>query len=98
MFFGIFVLNRVSYLSFYVVIRVSVYQFCLKQGRKISDICFEQGQGMRGRGAPPHQRIYRVPPGLHRTFVPIVSGQPTAQANCDVMCGHVIDTQSVQVN
>ena len=53
---------------------------------------------MRGRGAHPHQRISRVPPGLHRTFVPIVSGQPTAQANFDVMCGHVIDTRSVQVN
>ena len=25
--------------------------------------------------------------------MPIVSGQPTAQANCDVMCGHVIDTE-----
>ena len=35
---------------------------CLKQGRKISDICLKQGQGMRGRAAPPHPRIYRVPP------------------------------------
>ena len=35
---------------------------CLKQGRKISDICLKQGQGMRGRAAPPHTRIYRVPP------------------------------------
>ena len=26
-------------------------EFCLKQGRKISDICLQQGQGMRGRAA-----------------------------------------------
>ena len=38
-------------------------EFCLKQGRKISDICLKQGQGMRGRAAPPHPGIYRVPPG-----------------------------------
>ena len=31
MFFGIFVLNRVSNLSFFVLIRVSIYHFCLKQ-------------------------------------------------------------------
>ena len=31
-------------------------------GRKISDICLKQGQGMRGRAAPPHPGIYRVPP------------------------------------
>ena len=37
-------------------------EFCLKQGRKISDICLKQGQGMRGRAAPPHPGIYRVPP------------------------------------
>ena len=49
--FGLNVLNRVS-----------KSEFCLKQGRKISDICFKQGQGMRGRAAPPHQGIYRVPP------------------------------------
>ena len=46
----------------------------------------------------PTKGYVEYPPGLHRTFVPIVSGQTTAQANCDVMCGHVIDTQSVQVN
>ena len=34
----------------------------LKQGRKISDICLKQGQGRRGRAAPPHPGIYRVPP------------------------------------
>ena len=28
----------------------------------MSDICLKQGQGMRGRAAPPHTRIYRVPP------------------------------------
>ena len=40
-------------------------EFCLKQGRKISDFCLKQGQVMRGRAAPPHPRIYRVfpPPG-----------------------------------
>ena len=34
---------------------------------KISDFCRKQGQGMRGRAAPPHPRIYRVPvaPGLN---------------------------------
>ena len=43
------------------------YEF-LKQGiknrnsvRKIIDFCLKQGQGMRGRVAPPHPRIYRVP-------------------------------------
>ena len=39
-------------------------------GRKVSDICLKQGQGMRSRAAPPHPGIYRVPPppppGLHR--------------------------------
>ena len=34
-----------------------------KQGRKISDICLKQGQGMRGRAATPHPGIFRVPPG-----------------------------------
>ena len=34
----------------------------IKQGRKISDFCLKQGQDMRGRAAPPHPRIYRVPP------------------------------------
>ena len=33
-----------------------------KQGRKINDICLKQGQGMRGRAAPPHPRIYLVTP------------------------------------
>ena len=37
-------------------------EFCLKQGRKISDICLKQGQGTRGLAAPPHPGIYRVPP------------------------------------
>ena len=30
--------------------------------RKISDICLKQGQGMRGRVAPPQPGIHRVPP------------------------------------
>ena len=34
----------------------------LSQGRKISDFCLKQGQGIRGAAAPPHPRIYRVPP------------------------------------
>ena len=38
------------------------WEFCLKQGRKISDFCLKQGQGMRGRAAPPHPGIYQVPP------------------------------------
>ena len=37
-------------------------EFCLKQGRKISHFCLKRGQGMMGRAAPPHARIYRVPP------------------------------------
>ena len=37
-------------------------EFCLTQGRKISNICLKQGQSMRGRTAPPHPGIYRVPP------------------------------------
>ena len=32
MFFGIFVLNRVSNLSFFVLLRVSIYQFLSKTG------------------------------------------------------------------
>ena len=38
-------------------------EFCVKQGSTISDFCLKQGQGMRGRAAHPHPRIYRVPPG-----------------------------------
>ena len=37
-------------------------EFCLKQGRKISDFCLKQGQGMRGQATPPHPSIYQVPP------------------------------------
>ena len=33
--------------------------FCLSQG---IDFCLKQGRGMRGQTAPPHPRIYRVPP------------------------------------
>ena len=44
------------------VCSTNVLEFCLKQGRKISDFCLKQGQGMRGRAAPLHPRIYRVPP------------------------------------
>ena len=50
--FGLNVLNSVS-----------KSEFCLKQGKKISDFCLKQGQVWRaGRAAPPHPRIYRVPP------------------------------------
>ena len=31
-------------------------------GRKISDNCLKQGQGMRGSAVPPHPGICRVPP------------------------------------
>jgi len=44
-------------------------EFSLKQDRKISDICLKQGQGMRGRAAPPHPGIYRVPPPPPETMV-----------------------------
>ena len=37
-------------------------EFCLKLGTKISNVCLKQGQGTRGRAAPPHPGIYRVPP------------------------------------
>ena len=45
-------------------------EFCLKQGKKISDICLKQGQGMWGRAAPPHPGIHRVPPpGILATWM-----------------------------
>ena len=37
-------------------------EFCFEQGRKMSNICLKQGQGMRGRAAPSHPGIYGVPP------------------------------------
>ena len=69
MFFGIFVLNRV----FFVLIRVSIlsifhtgYLFLDdKQPARMFYECLKQGiknQGVRSRAAPPHPRIYRVPP------------------------------------
>ena len=63
---SIFVLNRINVLN-----RVSKLksEFCLKLGRKISDICLKQGQGMRGRAAPPHPGIYRVPPPPGSTHI-----------------------------
>ena len=42
-------------------VNTAVDLFCLKQGGKNSDICLKQGQGMRGRAAPPYPGIYRVP-------------------------------------
>ena len=49
--FGLNVLNRVS--------KIGIL------GRKISDFCLNQGQGMSGQAAPPLSRIYRVSsPGL----------------------------------
>ena len=36
-------------------------EFHLKQGRKISDFCLKQGQGMRGPATPSHQRISSTP-------------------------------------
>ena len=44
------------------VCSTNVLEFCLQQGSKISDFCLKQDQGMRGRAAPLHPRIYRVPP------------------------------------
>ena len=66
MFFGIFVINRVSILSFFVLIRVSIlsvfqtgYLFLNdKQPARMLYECLKEGQGMRGRAAPPHPRIY----------------------------------------
>ena len=52
-----------------------------KQGRKISDFCLKQGQGMRGRAAPPHPRIYRVPPppgGRNKRLHPVSYGNENA--------------------
>ena len=58
-------LNKKEFQYFIIVLhRVWFWvksEFCLKQGRKISDFCHKQGQGMRGRAAPPHPRIYRLP-------------------------------------
>ena len=44
-------------------------------GREISDCCLKQGQGMRGRAAPPCPRIYRVPapPGIFFNTNPMLS-------------------------
>ena len=59
---SIFVLNRISVLNRVSKIGIRIGIKNRKQGRKISDICLRQGQGMRGRAAPPHSGIYRVPP------------------------------------
>ena len=82
--FSIFVLNRISFIgdkqqNFYKLLLINIQvkclkqgiknRNCLKQGRKISDICLKQGQGMRGHAAPPHPGIYRVPPGPPEQFV-----------------------------
>ena len=65
--FIIFCLNQGINLSIFILNWVK----CLKQGIKnrnsvlkwkISDICLKQGQGMRGRAAPPQPGIHRVPP------------------------------------
>ena len=67
--FGIFVLNRVSILS-----------FCLKQdgflGGQMSSTGYQNSEifvlnsaeCLRGWPAPPHPKIYRVPSGLTRLF------------------------------
>ena len=33
-------------------------------GKSAIFVLIKQGQGMRGRAAPPHPKIYRVPPGV----------------------------------
>ena len=66
--FIIFCLNQGIDLSIFVLNRINVLNRVSKIGilsRKISDICLKHGQGMRGREAPPHPGIYRVPPGQH---------------------------------
>ena len=55
-------INSLRVRSTNVLNRVWKSEFCPKQGRKISDFCLTQGQGIRGRAAPPHPKIYRVPP------------------------------------
>ena len=47
--------------NFYKRLLINIRVKCLKQG--IKNICLKQGQGLRGRAAPPHPGIYRVPPG-----------------------------------
>ena len=57
---SIFVLNWVKCLKKGIKNRNSV----LKWVGKSAIFVLKQGQGMRGRAAPPHPGIYRVPPGL----------------------------------
>ena len=57
---SIFVLNLVKCLKKGITNRNSV----LKWVGKSAIFVLKQGQGMRGRAAPPHPGIYRVPPGL----------------------------------
>ena len=52
------VLNMVSFMA-NVLNMVWFWIKCLKQG---INFCLKQGQGLRGRAAPSHPRIYRVPP------------------------------------
>ena len=70
--FRIFVLNRVSILSlclkqgmFSWQISYTRYSFGLNASERVSivNFCLEQGQGLRGRAATPHSRIYQVTPG-----------------------------------
>ena len=52
MFFGIFVLNRVSILSFFVLIRVSIFiiiNFCLKQGIFLNSFVIANGLNLEFR-------------------------------------------------
>ena len=79
---SIFVLNWVKCLKQGIKNRNSVL---IKMGRKISDICLKQGQGMRGRAAPPQPGIHQVPPPGLQTACPMIY-----LLNCDLTLQPVV--------
>ena len=40
---------------------ISIYPFVFNRVSFLGNFCLKQGQGFRGRVAPPHPRIYQVP-------------------------------------